>query len=121
MELMELQQDFTPDREAQERGVRLILEEPSRGRIFVLRSDDRIIGMANLLFTISIAGGGLVILMEDLVGHPDHRGQGYGSLLLEPVLPSLKLRISGGSPSSPIKCARRRRNSSRDPNSNSPT
>jgi hypothetical protein len=29
MELMELQQDFTPDREAQERGVRLILEEPS--------------------------------------------------------------------------------------------
>jgi hypothetical protein len=29
MKLMELQQDFTPDREAQERGVRLILEEPS--------------------------------------------------------------------------------------------
>jgi hypothetical protein len=67
MELMELQQDFTPDREAQERGVRLILEEPSQGRIFVLRSDDRIIGMANILFPIPIAVGGLVILMEDIV------------------------------------------------------
>ena len=36
MELMELQGDFTPDQDAQERGIRLILEEPNRGRIFVL-------------------------------------------------------------------------------------
>lgn len=86
MELMELQEDFSPDREAQERGLRLILEEPSRGRIFVLRSDDRIIGMVNLLFTISTAVGGFVILMEDIVVHPDHRQQGYGSLLIEHVV-----------------------------------
>ena len=85
MELMEVQSDFTPDREAQERGVRLVLEEPSRGRIFVLRNDDRIIGMVNLLFTISTAMGGFVILMEDLVIHPEHRGQGYGSRLVEYV------------------------------------
>ena len=55
IELMELQQDLTPNREAQERGVLLILEEPSRGRIFVLRSGDRISGLVNLLFTNSIA------------------------------------------------------------------
>jgi GNAT superfamily N-acetyltransferase len=86
MELLEIQSDFTPDQTAQEKGIRLILEEPSRGRIFVLRNDDRIIGMVNLLFTISTAVGGFVILMEDLVVHPEHRGQGYGSQLVEHVL-----------------------------------
>lgn len=86
MELMELQDDFTPDRESQERGIRLILEEPSRGRIFVLRNDERIIGMVNLLFTISTAVGGFAILMEDVIIHPEHRGQGYGTMLVEHVL-----------------------------------
>ena len=86
MELLGIQNDFTPDQAAQQKGIRLILEEPSRGRIFVLRNDDRIIGMVNLLFTISTAVGGFVILMEDLIVHPEHRGQGYGSLLVEHVL-----------------------------------
>lgn len=84
-ELMELQDDFTPNPEAHERGVALILEQPNRGRIFVLRNDDRIFGMVNLLFTISTAMGGLVILLEDLVIHPDHRGQGYGTMLVDYV------------------------------------
>lgn len=86
MELMDLQDDFSPDQKAQTTGIRLILEEPSRGRIFVLRSGERIIGMANLLFTISTAVGGFVILMEDVVVHPDHRGQGYGSMLIQHVI-----------------------------------
>lgn len=85
MELMDLQDDFLPNRENQNKGIRLVLEDPSRGRIFVLRNGDRIIGMVNLLFTISTAVGGFVILMEDVVVHPDHRSQGYGSLLLEHV------------------------------------
>lgn len=75
--------DFTPDREKQLRGLRLILEQPSRGRIFVLRGPQRIIGMINLLITISTAEGGFVLLLEDLVIHRDHRGQGYGTRLLE--------------------------------------
>ena len=57
------------------RGLRLILEQPSRGRIFVLRSANKIIGMINLLFTISTAEGGFVILLEDLIVARHFRGQ----------------------------------------------
>jgi len=63
--------------------LRLILESPSRGRIFALRNDHIIIGMVNLLFTISTAEGGMVILLEDFIVHPNHRGQGYGEALLD--------------------------------------
>lgn len=77
------EEDFKPDKNKQEHGVRLILEQPNRGRIFVLRTDHKILGMLNLLFTISTAEGGLVVLMEDVIVHPQHRRQGYGSRLLD--------------------------------------
>lgn len=83
MALLGEEEDFTPDRLKQEHGLRLILEQPIRGRIFVLRNDHTLIGMVNLLFTISTAEGGFVILMEDVIVHPMHRGQGYGSMLLK--------------------------------------
>jgi GNAT superfamily N-acetyltransferase len=38
--------------------------------------------MINLLITISTAEGGFVLLLEDLVVHADHRGQGHGGRLL---------------------------------------
>lgn len=85
MTLFAFSGDFTPDRLTQERGLQLILEQPSRGRIFVVRNDERIFGMVNLLFTISTARGGFVILLEDVVIHPDHRGQGFGMMLLDYV------------------------------------
>jgi len=78
--------DFIPNKEKQMRGLRLILEQPNRGRIFVLRGGERIIGMINLLITISTAEGGFVLILEDLVVHSDHRGQGYGGRLLEHAL-----------------------------------
>jgi len=81
-ELFSQEEDFVPDREKQMRGLRLLLEQPSRGRIFVLRGANRIIGMINLLITISTAEGGFVLLLEDTIVHSDHRGQGYGTLLL---------------------------------------
>lgn len=86
MNLMDASGDFTSDRTLQERGLQLILEQPSRGRIFVVRNADQIFGMVNLLFTISTARGGFVILMEDVVIHPDHRGQGYGTMLVDYVV-----------------------------------
>jgi GNAT superfamily N-acetyltransferase len=49
----------------------------------VLRRNGAIIGMINLLFTISTAEGGFVMLLEDLVVQTQYQGQGYGDKLLE--------------------------------------
>lgn len=82
-ELFSEESDFRPNKDKQLRGLRLIFEQPSRGRVFVLRRDRSIVGMINLLFTISTAEGGFVILLEDLVIHKEHRGHGFGSMLLD--------------------------------------
>ena len=82
-ELFSEESDFRPNKERQLHGLRLIFEQPSRGRVFVLRRDRSIVGMINLLFTISTAEGGFVILLEDLVIHKEHRGHGFGSMLLD--------------------------------------
>src|SRR6202043_548806 len=73
---------FRPDKEKQLRGLKLIFEQPSRGRVFVLRRDGVIVGMINLLFTISTAEGGFVMLLEDLVVHKQFQSHGDGSKLL---------------------------------------
>jgi GNAT superfamily N-acetyltransferase len=82
LDLFANEPDLRPDRLKQMRGLQLILEQPSRGRIFVLRNNGSILGMVNLLFTISTAEGGFVMLLEDLVVQNDFRRQGFGSLLL---------------------------------------
>ena len=74
--------DFIPNRSKQMRGLRLILEQPNRGRIFVLRQNGTIFGMINLLFTISTAEGGFVIMLEDVIVHREFRGKGFGEKLL---------------------------------------
>ncbi len=75
--------DFVPNRSKQMRGLRLILEQPNRGRIFVLRQNGTILGMINLLFTISTAEGGFVIMLEDVIVHREYRGRGFGERLLQ--------------------------------------
>jgi GNAT superfamily N-acetyltransferase len=85
-DLFSQEADFIPNRDKQIRGLRLLLEQPNRGRIFVLRNGVRIIGMINLLITISTAEGGFVLILEDLVIHRDHRGQGFGGRLLKHAL-----------------------------------
>jgi len=82
-DLFTLEGDFKPDRTKHMRGLRLLLEQPSRGRIFVLRQNGRILAMANLLFTISTAEGGFVLLLEDVIVHRDHRHHGFGARLIE--------------------------------------
>ncbi|WP_305042819.1 GNAT family N-acetyltransferase [Geoalkalibacter sp.] len=75
--------DFTPDEAAQRRGLALILAHPEQGRILVAREADRVLGMVNLLYTVSTALGGRVALLEDMVVRPEARGLGLGAALLE--------------------------------------
>ncbi len=82
-DLFTLEGDFSPDRGKHMRGLRLILEQPSRGRIFVVRQDGHILAMINLLFTISTAEGGFVLLLEDFIVHQEHRHRGFGDMLME--------------------------------------
>jgi GNAT superfamily N-acetyltransferase len=83
LELFTLEGDFKPDRSKHARGLRLILEQPSRGRIFVLRDNGNIVAMINLLFTISTAEGGFVLILEDMIVHRDYRHLGFGTKMIE--------------------------------------
>jgi GNAT superfamily N-acetyltransferase len=78
--------DFRPDAARQERGLRLILEQPGVGRIFCARQGSTVLGMVSLLLTVSTAEGGRAAWLEDMVVLPDHRGHGLGERLLRHAL-----------------------------------
>jgi GNAT superfamily N-acetyltransferase len=84
-ELFTLESDFQPDRDKQMRGLRLILENPDIGRLFVLRINGLVAGMANALITVSTSEGNRVVLLEDVIVQARHRGAGHGRKLVEQV------------------------------------
>ena len=75
--------EFRPDREKQIRGLRMIIDAPERGNIFVATEEDEVVGMVSLLFTISTAKGAPACWLEDMVIRPDRRGMGIGTRLLQ--------------------------------------
>lgn len=81
--LLSQEADFTPNIELQKRGLRLIIENPNSGQLFVAKTNNNIIGMVNLLFTISTAIGQKVAILEDMVVLPDFRNTGIGGKLIE--------------------------------------
>lgn len=85
-ELFTLESDFRPEREKQLAGLRLILESPQLGRLFALRVDGSVAGMANALITVSTAEGKPVVLLEDVIVGAAWRGRGLGRLLVERVI-----------------------------------
>lgn len=85
-ELFTLESDFVPERDKQLAGLKLILDERSTGRLFVLRVDGSVAGMANALLTVSTAEGRRVVLLEDLIVGAAWRGRGYGRALVDHVV-----------------------------------
>ena len=84
--LFDAEEEFAPDADKQRRGLEMILDDASVGRVFVAREAGRVIAMASLLYTISTAEGGKAALFEDLVVSPDHRQRGIGEALLKHVV-----------------------------------
>lgn len=75
--------EFKPDSELQALGLGAIIEGDGIGDILVAKQSEQIIGMVNLLYTVSTALGSRVAILEDLVIAPQHRGLGVGSALLK--------------------------------------
>ncbi|MDD3519472.1 MAG: GNAT family N-acetyltransferase [Chromatiales bacterium] len=76
------EEEFTPNPEAQARGLRRIVDDPAVGAVLVARDADCIVGMVTLLFTVSTALGERVAWLEDMVVSPQARGAGVGAQLL---------------------------------------
>lgn len=83
--------DFKPDHEAQSRGLARIISNPEIGLIIIARQDSQIVGMVNLLYTVSTALGDRVALLEDMVVSPNARGSGVGSRLLKQAVEFARL------------------------------
>jgi len=84
-ELFGIERDFVADAAKQERGLRLILDNPASGRIFVARRDGQVVGMASLLFTVSTAEGGRAAVLEDVIVAAPYRRLKVGRRLLHHV------------------------------------
>ena len=65
------------------REIAALMMEKNISGVPVVGDNGAIVGMINLLFTISTAEGGFVMLLEDLVVHTQYQGHGYGNKLLE--------------------------------------
>lgn len=75
--------EFKPDIELQALGLGAIIEGDGIGDVLVVKDAGQIIGMVNLLYTISTALGSRVAILEDMVVAPQSRGLGVGSALLK--------------------------------------
>lgn len=74
--------EFKPDVHLQTAGLSSIIADASIGKILIAADGDKVVGMVNLLYTISTALGGRVAIFEDMVVDQSVRGLGIGSKLL---------------------------------------
>ena len=80
--LFSQEEEFTPNPEAQSKGLAQIINHPEAGAVLLARQGGQVVGMANLLFTVSTALGERVALLEDMVVSSSARRAGVGTRLL---------------------------------------
>ncbi|WP_024953508.1 GNAT family N-acetyltransferase [Sulfurospirillum arcachonense] len=80
--LFEQEVEFKADTKKQAKGLSLILSNKKVGDIFVATKKNKIVGMVNLLYSVSTSLGSKVGIIEDVVVSPKYRGQDIGSKLL---------------------------------------
>jgi GNAT superfamily N-acetyltransferase len=82
--LFSLESDFTPDREKQAKGLRLLLEKPPGSSIVLVAGHKgQAVGMCSVQTFLSTAEGGPAGFIEDVVVSREFRGRGVGTRLLE--------------------------------------
>jgi ribosomal protein S18 acetylase RimI-like enzyme len=84
--------EFTPDTQAQVRGLTRIITHPEIGEIFVASDDEQVLGMVSLLYSVSTALGAEVATLEDMIVAPQARGHGIGDALLQHAIHHAKAR-----------------------------
>jgi GNAT superfamily N-acetyltransferase len=80
------EQEFQPDESKQRAALNVLVCNPQRARIFVLRDGTAVLAMVSVQILVSTACGGDVLVLEDLVVRPACRRRGYGTALLDHVV-----------------------------------
>jgi len=78
--------EFSANGTAQVDGLTAILNSPQVGHLVVCEIDRVVVGMVNVLYTISTALGARAAVLEDMIVSPDFRGRGIGRKLIERVI-----------------------------------
>jgi GNAT superfamily N-acetyltransferase len=78
--------EFQPDRVLQQRGLKRILGDNTVGTVLVAVRHGQVVGMVNILYSVSTALGARVALLEDLVVAPSARRFGIGTALMGAAL-----------------------------------
>ncbi len=85
--LFTIEQDFTPNHAAQQKGLELLLQQPDMAYIAVAKNDKgNVVGMASAQLVVSTAEGAFSAWIEDVVVDVNYRQHGIGSALLANVL-----------------------------------
>lgn len=85
--LFTIEQDFTPNHAAQQKGLELLLQQPDMAYIAVARNTaGSVVGMASAQLVVSTAEGAFSAWIEDVVVDVNYRQHGIGSALLANVL-----------------------------------
>ena len=94
-QLFALETDFSPDPARQRRGLRRLLADRRRARLFVAEAGGQVVGMCSLLLHVSTAEGGRVGVVEDVVVDATSRGAGVGRRLMAAIdAEAERLRLS---------------------------
>lgn len=82
-QLFSLEVEFIPNSQNQIKSLSEILQNPKIGTIYVACCGNKIVGMVNVLYTISTALGEKVAILEDMIIDEKYRGKNIGASLLE--------------------------------------
>ena len=82
-ELFSMEKEFEPDSGKQKNGIKKIMESSSTGFIAVIKENEKIIGMVNILYVVSTFLGEKAAILEDMIIDREYRGKGYGTTLIK--------------------------------------